>query len=334
MLAAVPDLPAVEAPTTQPAVTAAGPGETLVVLVIVAGAATALAWWAGAFRRGVDGPRRVDEGFAWLPAAAFAAALLGVVLASAGLAVAGVLDPDAGDPPLADLLVANAAVYLAAAAGAVLTTALVTRLVGRGVRLGLDLRGLPPSAGFALAATVIILPWMLAAGVVLQLARSALGLETQQAHQLLRELADATGGTLALIVVTAVVVAPVCEEILFRGVLQTALAAGLGRLLPRPPVPPPQPAPASGDVLDSLTAAPDDPRGPRPPARWAAIALTSLGFAALHEAWSIPLIFLLSLALGYCYERTGRLWVPIGIHFAFNAFNTLLAHAYGTGPPG
>ena len=66
----------------------------------------------------------------------------------------------------------------------------------------------------------------------------------------------------------------------------------------------------------------DAPRGPWAP--WGAILLTSLVFAVFHETWTIPLIFLLSIAFGYAYERTGNLYVPMTIHFVVNATNTAL----------
>ena len=36
-----------------------------------------------------------------------------------------------------------------------------------------------------------------------------------------------------------------------------------------------------------------------------------------------PLIFLLSLGLGYIYERTGILWASITVHLLFNSTETL-----------
>ena len=40
--------------------------------------------------------------------------------------------------------------------------------------------------------------------------------------------------------------------------------------------------------------------------------------------WMAPLIFVLSLCLGYAYERTGNLWVSIIIHAAFNTTSTVI----------
>lgn len=65
------------------------------------------------------------------------------------------------------------------------------------------------------------------------------------------------------------------------------------------------------------------------PGRWAAIAVASCIFAALHwsalpEGSRVPglvTLALLGAMLGYLYERTGRLAVPIAMHAIFNAVN-------------
>ena len=56
------------------------------------------------------------------------------------------------------------------------------------------------------------------------------------------------------------------------------------------------------------------------------IVLTSLAFASLHATqWPAPLaIFLLSMALGALYHRTGSLLAVITMHATFNGFSTLL----------
>ena len=346
MLAAVPDLPAVEVPTTQPAITAATQGAAMLFLLVIAAGVTGFAWWFGAFRRGIDGPRRVDAGAAWVPAAAFGAAIVAFLAVSIVLVALGVIDPEAdqADLPLRRLLIVNGLTFLVPALAAVATAAVLTRVLGQGVRLGLGGGELMRAGPVAFVALLVILPWMLAAGVVLQMVRDALGLEVQQAHQLLKELPQADAGTFALILFTALAVAPFAEEVLFRGVIQTSLAAGLGRLVlrregfPRPAgfsrqSPRPLKRADRGDqgtqILDYETA-PDVPT-PGPAARWVAILLSAALFAALHEPWSIPLIFLLAVALGYLYERTGNLWAAVLAHFGFNAFNTLLALAAGVG---
>jgi membrane protease YdiL (CAAX protease family) len=72
------------------------------------------------------------------------------------------------------------------------------------------------------------------------------------------------------------------------------------------------PAPALAEVCDSKAS------------RWIAVIITSAVFALVHPLWTAPLIFLLALCLGYAYERTGSLWVPITMHAMFNISSTFL----------
>ena len=93
-----------------------------------------------------------------------------------------------------------------------------------------------------------------------------------------------SGLWLAAVIVSATVLAPLCEEIFFRGLLQSMLR----RLLPGP---------------------------------WPAIAVSSAVFAGTHfqTPQNIPALLALSVVLGYNYERTGRLLPSILIHAIFNA---------------
>ncbi|MFC1467736.1 lysostaphin resistance A-like protein [Verrucomicrobiota bacterium] len=92
----------------------------------------------------------------------------------------------------------------------------------------------------------------------------------------------------------AVVLAPVFEELLFRGVLFPVLAK-------------------------------------RMPIKTAAV-LVSLGFALLHAHLPafLPLV-LVSLCLCYAYWRTGSLWVNIGMHMLFNGINLLVMFQFAGG---
>ena len=88
-------------------------------------------------------------------------------------------------------------------------------------------------------------------------------------------------------VLFAVVLAPLAEEGLFRGVLQPLLIRSAGAT--------------------------------------AGVALTALGFAALHGNLGtfVPLA-IFSVALSLAYARTGTLWVSVGMHALFNAANLAL----------
>src|SRR5690606_13618209 len=98
----------------------------------------------------------------------------------------------------------------------------------------------------------------------------------------------------------ALLLAPLSEELLFRGIFQT----GLRRLLPGRP----------GSVRH----------------RWLAILLASLVFGLMHLAvpQHVPALIVLAVILGYQYERTGSLVVPIFVHILFNA-KSLLWHWLG-----
>jgi membrane protease YdiL (CAAX protease family) len=94
-----------------------------------------------------------------------------------------------------------------------------------------------------------------------------------------------------LIIVLAVVIAPVVEEMLFRGLVQTTLRSYLGR-------------------------------------PWLAIVFTSVLFAAVHDQpthW--PALFALAMGLGYSYEKSGSLFRPIFMHALFNGITIAAALA-------
>jgi membrane protease YdiL (CAAX protease family) len=111
-------------------------------------------------------------------------------------------------------------------------------------------------------------------------------------HDYLSALRDEPSAwVLIAIFFSAVYVAPVTEEIIFRGFLQT--------------------------FLHKLT-----------PSRWLAIFTTSVLFAMIHGGDMLlhwPTLVVLSMGLGYAYEKTGSLMYPIAIHAAFNFVNIVMA---------
>lgn len=95
-------------------------------------------------------------------------------------------------------------------------------------------------------------------------------------------------------VTVVIFIVPIIEELLFRGYLQEWLRGWLGRRR--------------------------------------AIALGGMIFSAFHFSFSqgfsnvelLTSLFLLSLFLGFLYEKTRSLFAPIGLHMAFNTLNILI----------
>jgi len=95
-----------------------------------------------------------------------------------------------------------------------------------------------------------------------------------------------------MIVFVAVVIAPLLEEMLFRGFIQTTIRS----------------------YFSTRNNA------------WPAIAASSVFFAIMHaDPGHWPALFVLGLCLGYSYEKSGSLFRPIFIHLFFNAYSIATA---------
>lgn len=109
-----------------------------------------------------------------------------------------------------------------------------------------------------------------------------------------------------LMMLGAVGLAPLLEEVLYRGLVQS----GIGWMLDV----------ARGRALDS-----DAPV----PSRWLALALASAAFALVHlgavPPELLPGLWVLSMVLGLVYERSGSLLPCVVAHALFNAVNIMLA---------
>ncbi len=339
---ATPPAPPVPAPAAPPPVSEATAALIGIgFLLILTLGAIAIAWQLRAFAGGVVGgvvgpvraPGRTPAVLA-LGAALLAAITLSPLPTILIAVVHGGLTESDLTGSLA--LVVNLSAFLAAAGGAVLAIALYNRIASDSDRVALGLgphllaNGLTRGLGWL----GVVLPCMLLGAMLLSLLRGLLGYDANATHELLEQMQsgrrESDAVLVGLTIFTAVIVAPLAEEVLFRGIIQTGLGSLFCRVARagRPPVP-------EGDAFEvdpSPYVAPDAelieaPAGPTASHRWAAILITSVGFALLHPAWSIPLILLLAVALGWLYERTGNLWVPITVHLGFNAFNTALALA-------
>jgi membrane protease YdiL (CAAX protease family) len=146
-----------------------------------------------------------------------------------------------------------------------------------------------------LAALLLVVPVVLGMLRVTMLVGRALGSKTPDiGHSMLVLMRDSPSpAATALLVIGAVLVAPILEEITFRGLLQTGLRQ-------RWPILP----------------------------RWGVVILASAIFAVVHApavAWeALPALFVLGLGMGWLYEASGSLLPPVLLHAGFNALNVAL----------
>jgi membrane protease YdiL (CAAX protease family) len=189
--------------------------------------------------------------------------------------------------------------------GAILTVAvilLVARLTfARGLRgFGLRPRTIPRDFGWACIDLLAVWPIVLAAIVItVYLGKRLMGEQFEIPQHVGLELITESGSLALriLIVVLAVVIAPVVEEMLFRGLIQTTLRSYSGR-------------------------------------PWLSIAVAAALFASMHldfQHWEyvthLPALFILAMGLGYAYEHSGSLFRPIFMHALFNGITILAALA-------
>ncbi len=177
-------------------------------------------------------------------------------------------------------------------------------------------------------ALLAVMPLMFGCGKALEIVYELVHYEHPAEHDLLRKMKEAP--TLLIrtaLIGGALIAAPFFEEFAFRGYLQTLIRQAIVRLTsPRPFAAAPSVASAGTPpaVLSSIATSGRPRQGPFVWQTWVAIVLTSLAFSIIHPLWTAPLIFILSLCLGYAYERTGSLWTSITIHLGFNAVSTAI----------
>jgi membrane protease YdiL (CAAX protease family) len=122
---------------------------------------------------------------------------------------------------------------------------------------------------------------------------------------------------------SVVILAPIIEEILFRGLLQgwlrTKYAAMTQRMLAT--------TQSSGDYAVAPSAVSSTAELQRQRiTTWAPIVISAMAFSIAHLGHGpapIPLFFF-AIVLGYVYEKTGRLAPVIIAHLLQNLFNTVL----------
>lgn len=228
----------------------------------------------------------------------------------------------------------------------ILPVTLFDRTGGRFARALLNGRGVAVRVGQGLVACLTVAPVVFGVNLILMLLTRPLG------HPLMKMVQEQPSPSVAVLaVVSGGILAPAAEELMFRGVLLPWLAR------PRRPRPAPEgeatifveePADA-GFAAEAVPdpenafaaprsstpyALPGEP-GPAdpPPApevatgrrEWKANVITSALFGLVHlTQWPAPIpIFMLSLALGRLYLRTGSLLAAMAMHAAFNSISTL-----------
>jgi membrane protease YdiL (CAAX protease family) len=157
--------------------------------------------------------------------------------------------------------------------------------------------GGPPRANLFKAMLIgtgaLVLAWPVVQAAAMLVTALSGGPDAEIAHETLRRFVDypIDGWWLALAAMV-IFIAPIMEEVMYRGLLQRAMVHfALGR--------------------------------------WCSILVTSAIFSCMHIGIVAPqalaALFVLSLGLGWVYERTGRLTAPIVMHVLFNAANLALA---------
>ena len=98
---------------------------------------------------------------------------------------------------------------------------------------------------------------------------------------------NATGGWLLVLILVVVFGAPIVEELVYRGLIQSSLSGRFSRV--------------------------------------GAMLITAAWFAGVHlRLVELPGLFAFALVLGFCFYRTNRLGMSIIAHVAFNATGLLL----------
>lgn len=200
-------------------------------------------------------------------------------------------------------------------AGAIVTTAVILLLArahfARRLR-GFGLNAKTIVADFFAGFTNLLTVWpLIMAAVILTtfFGEQIWGQDYQmQQHQELELITEYSQLPLRIIIViVAVIVAPLLEELLFRGLIQTMLVSHLSYVARGAPN-------DEGETTRSGWGV------------WLAIAISSGLFAMMHANpghW--PALFVLSVCLGYAYEKSGSLFRPIFIHSFFNVVSIAAA---------
>ncbi|MBN2592587.1 MAG: CPBP family intramembrane metalloprotease [Sedimentisphaerales bacterium] len=190
--------------------------------------------------------------------------------------------------------------HLVMSIGAIVTMAAMMFLAHvhfpRGLKgFGLNIKTIAKDFVMAILNLLATWPLMMAAiTMTMFFARLLSGQDYQmQQHQQLVMITEYPQLPVRIIIVfVAVVIAPLLEEMMFRGFVQTTIRS----------------------YFNTRNNA------------WPAIAASSVFFAIMHaDPGHWPALFVLGVCMGYSYEKSGSLLRPIFIHFFFNAYGIAAA---------
>lgn len=134
---------------------------------------------------------------------------------------------------------------------------------------------------FGLKHYLIVLPVILLSGFLVDFVLRMFGIMPEQQEIINSILNEDSSGVLAFMFFFGMLAAPVAEELLFRGVLQSAVRTVFGRMK--------------------------------------AILISGFIFALVHTNVHVFLqIFILGLLLAYLFEKTGSLIAPVTVHICHN----------------
>lgn len=197
-------------------------------------------------------------------------------------------------------------------------------VLGRLAAFGLDPKKLMQGILQGFAAMLLLVPWLLLTLAVTAYVSEKLRTGAPPIHPLLEEMKQNPSlFTKWIVIISAVVAAPIVEEVFFRGLVQTTLLrVGISFGLKAKAI---GVSANNGSLSESVVV---QEAVPSVLCRWLTILSASAVFALVHGLdgnWeAVSVIFILALALGYLYEVTGNLWSCMVLHATFNGINLLL----------
>jgi membrane protease YdiL (CAAX protease family) len=146
-------------------------------------------------------------------------------------------------------------------------------------------RYMPEGIAIGVVGALAVIPLVLAATIIVQAVMRRFGTQPPEEHALLIVFQQPAIFDRLLVILSAVILAPLFEELTFRAHLQSAIRRVTGN-------------------------------------QWLAVVVVSALFAFVHGIWwMMPPLFLLAIGLGYLYERTKNIWATITLHAIFNALS-------------